>query len=431
MTYRAAPHATADDPSIYVDAERVEEERENECVGRYARYLDALGVLSDDAAEEIKADALELMRAGIAAGGGRAACGSVARLRACVRRSAAVASRRPTTRQELRRILAVAELLLVEAVNDALHVEMERDSSVLVMGEDVGKLGGVFRATAGLQDRFGAERCVDTPLAEAGILGTAVGLCMAGWRPVVEMQYDAFSYPSLDQLINHVGRYRWRTRGTMTFPLTIRMPYGGGVRAPELHDDSPETYYVHTPGVKVAIPSTPADAKGLLAAAIRDPDPVVVLEPKLHLPDGEGGCARGRARHTARARADRAREDPTSRSSRTARWSHVALGAAEALADEASCEVLDLRSLKPLDEDGLLASVAKTGRVVVVQEAPRVCGFAAEVAAVLAEKAIFDLQGPVIRVTGYDVPYPYWQIEDAYMPSVERVVDAARRVLAA
>jgi pyruvate dehydrogenase E1 component beta subunit len=175
----------------------------------------------------------------------------------------------------------VSERLLVEAVNDALHMEMERDPTVMVMGEDVGKLGGVFRATAGLQERFGPDRCVDTPLAEAGILGTAVGLCMAGWRPVCEMQYDAFSYPSLDQLINHVGRYRWRTRGRMSFPLVVRMPYGGGVRAPELHDDSPETYYVHTPGVKVAVPSTPADAEGLLAAAIRDPDPVVVLEPKL------------------------------------------------------------------------------------------------------------------------------------------------------
>ena len=216
----------------------------------------------------------------------------------------------------------MSERFLVEAVNDALHVEMERDSSVMVMGEDVGVLGGVFRATAGLQERFGADRCVDTPLAEAGILGTAVGLCMAGWRPVCEMQYDAFSYPALDQLINHVGRYRWRTRGGMEFPLTIRMPYGGGVRAPELHDDSPETYYVHTPGVKVAIPSTPADAKGLLAAAIRDPDPVVVLEPKLHyrtakeeVPDGEHvvplGQARDRARglgpHDRRLRRDGAR----------------------------------------------------------------------------------------------------------------------------
>ncbi len=321
------------------------------------------------------------------------------------------------------------ELLLVEAVNDALHVEMERDDSVMVMGEDVGTLGGVFRATAGLQERFGADRCVDTPLAEAGILGTAVGLCMAGWRPVCEMQYDAFSYPALDQLINHVGRYRWRTRGGMSFPLTIRMPYGGGVRAPELHDDSPETYYVHTPGVKVAIPSTPADAKGLLAAAIRDPDPVVVLEPKLHyrtakeeVPDGEHVVPLGKARI--------ARDGSDLTIVAYGAMVHVSLAAAEALAGEVSCEVLDLRSLKPLDEDALLESVARTGRVVVVQEAPRVCGFAAEVAAVLAEKAIFDLQGPVIRVTGYDVPYPYWQIEDAYMPSVERVVDAVRRVLA-
>ena len=323
----------------------------------------------------------------------------------------------------------MGELLLVEAVNDALHVELERDPSVLVLGEDVGNLGGVFRATVGLQKRFGAERCVDTPLAEAGILGTAVGLCMAGWRPVCEMQYDAFSYPALDQLINHVGRYRWRTRGKMSFPLVVRMPYGGGVRAPELHDDSPETYYVHTPGVKVAIPSNPADAKGLLAAAIRDPDPVVVLEPKLiyrtsrgEVPEGEHVVPLGTA-HVVREGSDL---------TLVAYGAMVPLAerAADELSPEASAEVLDLRSLKPLDEDALLASAAKTGRVVVVQEAPRTCGFAAEVAAVLAEKAIYDLHGPVLRVTGYDVPYPYWQLEDAYMPSVERVVDAARRLLA-
>jgi pyruvate/2-oxoglutarate/acetoin dehydrogenase E1 component len=320
----------------------------------------------------------------------------------------------------------VAELTLVEAVNDALHVELERDESVLVMGEDVGRAGGVFRATAGLRDRFGSDRCVDTPLAEAGILGTAVGLCMAGWRPVCEMQYDAFSYPCLDQLITHVGRYRWRTGGKMGFPLTVRMPYGGGVRAPELHDDSPETYYVHTPGVKVAIPSTPADAKGLLAAAIRDPDPVVVLEPKFvyrtargEVPDGEHTVPLGQARLV------REGSDVT----------FVAYGAmvpvAERAADEldASVEVLDVRTLKPLDEEALLASAAKTGRVVIVQEAPRTCGYAAELAAILAEKAMLDLQAPVLRVTGYDVPYPYWQIEDAYMPSVARVVDAARKLL--
>src|SRR3954447_8326822 len=298
----------------------------------------------------------------------------------------------------------------------------------MVMGEDVGRAGGVFRATAGLRDRFGPERCVDTPLAEAGILGSAVGLCMAGWRPVCEMQYDAFSYPCLDQLITHVGRYRWRTGGAMEFPLVVRMPYGGGVRAPELHDDSPETYYVHTPGIKVAIPSTPADAKGLLTAAIRDPDPVVILEPKLiyrsersDVPEGEYIVPLGKARLA------REGDDVTL----------VAYGAmvplcervAEVLENEASIEVLDIRSLKPLDEDALLASASKTGRVVIVQEAPRTVGFGAELAAILAEKAILDLRGPVLRVTGFDVPYPYWKIEDAYMPSVERVIDAVRKLL--
>ena len=320
----------------------------------------------------------------------------------------------------------MAELTLVEAVNDALHTEMARDEAVLVIGEDVGRAGGVFRASAGLRDRFGADRCVDMPLAEAGMLGAAIGLCMAGWRPVVEMQYDAFSYPCLDQLINHVGRYRWRTRGGMEFPLTIRMPYGGGVRAPELHDDSPEAYYVHTPGVKVAIPSTPADAKGLLAAAIRDPDPVVVLEPKLVYRTARGEVPQGdHVVPLGQMRVSRDGNDLTL----------VAYGAmvpvAERAADqlEASVEVVDVRTLKPLDEETLLASVAKTGRVVIVQEAPRVAGFGAELAAVVAEKAILDLRGPVLRVTGFDVPYPYWSIEDAYMPSVDRVVAAARRLL--
>jgi pyruvate dehydrogenase E1 component beta subunit len=240
------------------------------------------------------------------------------------------------------------------------------------------------------------------------------------------MQYDAFSYPCLDQLITHVGRYRWRSGGKLGFPLTVRMPYGGGVRAPELHDDSPETYYVHTPGVKVAIPSTPADAKGLLAAAIRDPDPVIVLEPKLHyrtlrgeVPEGDHLVPLGKARL--------AREG----SDLTLVGYGSMIPVCEAAADrlDASVEVLDIRTLKPLDEDALLASAGKTGRVVIVQEAPRTCGYAAELAAILAEKAILDLHGPVLRVTGYDVPYPYWQIEDAYMPSVERVIDAARRLL--
>jgi len=320
----------------------------------------------------------------------------------------------------------VAELTLVEAVNDALHTELARDESVLVMGEDVGRAGGVFRATAGLRDRFGPDRCVDTPLAEAGMLGAAVGLCLAGLRPVCEMQYDAFSYPCLDQLITHVGRYRWRTRGAVEFPVTIRMPYGGGVRAPELHDDSPEAYYVHTPGIKVAIPSTPGDAKGLLAAAIRDPDPVVVFEPKLvyrtargEVPEGEHVVPLGKARIA------RAGEEVTL----LAYGAMVGVCERVSEATGVSCEVVDVRSLRPLDEETILASVAKTGRVAIVHEAPRTAGFGAELAALIAEKALLSLQAPVLRVTGYDVPYPYWQLEDLYVPSVERVSEAVRKLL--
>jgi pyruvate dehydrogenase E1 component beta subunit len=315
---------------------------------------------------------------------------------------------------------------LVEAVNEALHGEMERDGTVMVMGEDVGRAGGVFRATAGLLDRFGPDRCVDTPLAEAGILGTAVGLAMAGWRPVCEMQYESFSYPCLDQLICHVGRYHWRTNGAMEFPITIRMPTGGGVKAPELHEDSPETYYVHTPGVKVAIPSTPADAKGLLAAAIRSPDPVVVFEPKVlyrspreEVPDGDHVVPLGKARV--------AREGTDVTLIAYGGMVSVALAAAEEL--DASAEVIDVRTLKPLDEETLLVSVAKTGRAVIVQEAPRVAGFGAEIAAVLAEKAILDLRGPVLRVTGYDAPFPFWSLEDEYLPTPPRVVEAVAKVM--
>jgi pyruvate dehydrogenase E1 component beta subunit len=316
---------------------------------------------------------------------------------------------------------------LVEAVNEALHEELERDPRVFVMGQDVGVMGGVFRATSGLFERFGKDRCFDTPLAEAGIVGTAVGLALAGWRPVCEMQFDAFSYPALDQVITHVGRYRARSGGRAEMSIVVRMPYGGGVRAPELHQDSPEAYYAHAAGVKVAVPSTPADAKGLLSAAIRDPDPVVVLEPKRlyrssrgEVPPGDWAVPLGKARVAAPG------DDVTL----------IAYGAMVGVALEAraeleqegtSAEVVDLRTLVPLDEDTILGSVGKTGRAVVIQEAPRTCGFAAEVVAVLADKAIFDLRGPVVRVTGYDVPYPPFSIEDAYLPSVPRVLTAVRR----
>jgi pyruvate/2-oxoglutarate/acetoin dehydrogenase E1 component len=261
------------------------------------------------------------------------------------------------------------------------------------------------------------------------MLGAAVGLCMVGWRPVVEMQYDAFSYPALDQLITHVGRYRWRSGGKMSLPLTLRMPYGGGVHAPELHEESPEAYYVHTPGVKVAIPATPADAKGLLAAAIRDPDPVVFLEPKVlyrgeceDVPEGEHCVELGQARVVRDGR------DATVIA--YGAMVRVAAQAAETLEGEGvSVLVLDLRTLRPLDEEALLECVRRTGRVVIVQEAPRTAGFGAEVAAIVAERALLDLRAPVERVTGYDVPFPHWRLEDVYLPSAERVASAVRRTL--
>jgi pyruvate dehydrogenase E1 component beta subunit len=320
---------------------------------------------------------------------------------------------------------------LVEAVNESLHAELERDPSVFVMGQDVGALGGVFKATAGLRERFGAERCFDTPLAEAGIVGTAVGLALAGWRPVCEMQFDAFSYPALDQVIAHVGRYRARSGGRVEMNIVVRMPYGGGVRAPELHQDSPEAHYAHAAGVKVAIPSTPADAKGLLSAAIRDPDPVVVLEPKRlyrasrgEVPAGDWVVPLGQARLAA------AGEDVTLIA--YGAMVGVALDArAELLEEGIAAEVVDLRSLVPLDEEAVLSSVGRTGRAVVIQEAPRTCGFAAEVVALLADRAIAELRGPVVRVTGYDVPYPCSSLEDAYLPSIQRVAAAARRALGA
>jgi pyruvate/2-oxoglutarate/acetoin dehydrogenase E1 component len=318
---------------------------------------------------------------------------------------------------------------LVEAINQGLHEEMQRDPAVIVMGEDVGRSGGVFRVTAGLQDRFGAKRCIDTPLAEAGLLGTAVGLCMTGWRPVVEMQYDAFSYPSLDQLITHVSRYRWRSGGKMQMPLTIRMPYGGGVRAPELHQDSPEAYYAHTPGIKVVIPSTPADAKGLLAAAIRDPDPVVFLEPKA-IYRGDRGVLPSQEYVIPLGQARVAREGSDATVVAYGAMVRVAESAADMLATEGkSILVLDIRSLRPLDEPALLEAVGRTGRVVIVQEAPRTAGFGAELAAIIAEKALFRLRAPVERVTGYDVAYPYWRVEDVYLPSASRVASALRRTL--
>ncbi len=320
-------------------------------------------------------------------------------------------------------------LTLVEAVNDALAVALEADERVLIMGEDVGRNGGVFRATDGLIDRFGDERVVDTPLAEAGIIGTAIGLASYGMRPVAEIQFLGFSYQAFAQLVAQAARTRWRSGGRYTCPLVVRAPFGVGVRAPELHSDALEAHFVHTPGLKVVAPATPYDAKGLLLAAIDDPDPVVFLEPLRGYRTGRADIPAGHYTvPLGRASAVRAGRDVT-----IVAWSAmvaVALSAAETLAGEGTdAEVIDLRTLSPFDADTVVASVEKTGRAVIVHEAPKTAGLGAELVATINERALLSLEAPVARVTGYDVPIPPALLEDHYPPTVARVVGAVRSVM--
>ena len=318
-------------------------------------------------------------------------------------------------------------LSMVEAICSALGDEMERDDRVMVLGEDVGKSGGVFRATDGLQQRFGAERVVDTPTAEAVIVGASVGLATAGLVPVAELQFLGFALQAFHQIGHQLARWRYRTYGRYHAQVTIRAPFGGGVRAPELHSDGFESVFAQMPGLKLVAPATAADAKGMLLSAIRDPDPVLFLEPlrgyrlvRDDVPDGDVTVDLGVAR-TAREGSDIT----------VIAWSAmvvVALEAAEAAAAAGiDVEVIDLRSLVPLDVSAIAASVGRTGRAVVVQEAPLTAGFAAEVVAAIQEGAFLSLQAPVARVSGWDVPYPMPLVEDHYVPSVERVVAAIRR----
>jgi pyruvate dehydrogenase E1 component beta subunit len=318
----------------------------------------------------------------------------------------------------------VARLNLVEAIDQALLQEMERDPQVIVLGEDVGKDGGVFRVTDGLVQRFGEERVIDTPLAESGIVGVAIGMAIAGYRPVAEIQFSGFAYPAYDQLVSHASRMRNRTRGRFTVPLVVRMPYGGGIRALEHHSESMEAVFAHVPGLKVVIPADPYQAKGLLTAAIRDPDPVVFFEParvyraiKMEVPEEEYVIPLGRARVAREGR------DLT-----LIAWGaqvRIALEAAERLAAEGRCdvEVVDVRTLSPFDFETVTASVVKTGRAVVAHEAPRTGGFGGEIAAQIMERAILHLEAPVRRVTGFDTMPPLAKLEDYFHPDADRVVD--------
>jgi pyruvate dehydrogenase E1 component beta subunit len=320
-------------------------------------------------------------------------------------------------------------ITLIEAVTMAMAWEMGHDESVVVLGEDVGVNGGVFRATAGLQQSFGADRVMDTPLAEAMIAGMSIGMAAQGMRPVCEIQFMGFIYPTVDQMINHAGRLRNRTRGRLHVPMVLRAPFGGGIHAPEHHSESTEALFAHMPGIRVVIPSSPRRAYGLLLAAIRDPDPVVFLEPKrIYRLQKQEVEDNGKALPLDTCYILREGEDVT-----IVTWGAMTfetLKAAEELDKEGiSAEVIDLATISPMDLDTILESVEKTGRLVIVHEAARHCGVGAEVAAGVAEKGIWDLKAPIVRVTGYDTVMPLFRLEYEFLPSVARIIDGVKKTL--
>ncbi|MDQ7906083.1 alpha-ketoacid dehydrogenase subunit beta [Phytohabitans sp. ZYX-F-186] len=317
----------------------------------------------------------------------------------------------------------MATTSMAQAINQALADALAEDERVLVFGEDVGTLGGVFRITDGLAAKYGERRCFDTPLAESGIVGMAVGMAMHGLRPVVEMQFDAFAYPAFEQIVSHVAKMRNRTRGRVSLPMVIRAPYGGGIGGVEHHSDSSEAYYAHTPGLTVVAPATVADAYSLLRAAVAWPDPVIFLEPKRLYWSKEEVTLPVHAEPIGRAVVRRGGTDATLVAYGPS--VRVALAAAEAAREEGwDLEVVDVRSIVPLDEETLVASVRRTGRAVVVAEAPGFASVASELTALLAERCFHALAAPVLRVTGFDIPYPSPKLEHHHLPDVERVLDA-------
>ena len=324
----------------------------------------------------------------------------------------------------------MAQITLVEAINLALKHEMERDSGVVVLGQDVGVDGGVFRATLGLSERFGPERVIDTPLAEALIAGMTIGMAVEGLKPIAEIQFSGFAYTVIDQIVNHAGRMRHRTRGRLSCPMVLRTPCGAGIHAPEHHSESPEAMFAHIPGIRVVYPSSPRRAYGLLLAAIRDPDPVVFLEPtRLYRLFREEVADNGEALALDACFTLREGTDVT-----LVTWGPMVpetLAAADELAEHGvAAEVIDVATLKPLDMDTILASVARTGRCVVVTEAPRTASFASEIAAGLADEGLLTLLAPVQRVTACDVVVPFSRLEDQYIPGKARIVAAAKKALA-
>jgi len=321
------------------------------------------------------------------------------------------------------------QMTLVQAINHALDLELARDDRVMLLGEDVGLNGGVFRVTDGLQAKHGKDRVVDTPLDESGIMGSAIGLAIGGMRPVPEIQFEGFMGPAYDQLVNHAARMRTRSRGAITVPMTVRVPVGGGIHAPELHSDSPEAIYTHSPGLKVVMPSTPYDAKGLLLAAIRDPDPVLYFEPKRvyrsfkeEVPEDDYTVEIGSAKVVSEG------DDIT-----VVTWGAPLFQCLEAMDDlpeDVSVELIDLRSCWPMDMDTIAASVQKTGRCVIVHEAPMTAGLGAEISARIQEECFLHLEAPVQRCTGFDTIMPYYKLELEYLPEAPRIRQSISECLA-
>ena len=317
---------------------------------------------------------------------------------------------------------------IIQAVNSALRIEMERDSSVVILGEDVGKFGGVFRATSGLYDTFGADRVIDTPLAESGIIGAAIGMALYGLRPVPEIQFVDFIFPAFDQIVNELAKFRYRSGGQYPCPVVIRTPYGGGIRGGHYHSQSPEALFVHTAGLKVVIPSNPYDAKGLLLACLRQKDPVLFMEPKRiyraskgDVPDGDYEVPLGVA-NVLRDGTD------CTVIAYGAMVPIIQEAATKAEAEGVSVELIDMRTLLPFDIETVVASAKKTGRVVIVHEAPKTCGFGAELAASIYERALEYLEAPIGRVTGFDIPFPF-SLEHEYLPNADRTLGAIRKTL--
>lgn len=319
-------------------------------------------------------------------------------------------------------------LTLVEAINEALEQELAADDRVMCLGEDVGLNGGVFRVTDGLQKKFGSHRIVDTPLSESGIMGTSIGLALAGMRPIPEIQFEGFLGPAYDQLVNHAARFRNRTRGAFTVPLTVRVPWGGGIHAPEFHSDSPEAIYVHNPGLKVICASTPADAKGLLLSAIRDPDPVIFFEPKrVYRSYREQVAEESYTLPIGKAKIVSEGSDVT-----VVTWGACVfqcLGAMDQLPEDVSVELIDLRTIHPFDLDTIINSVQKTGRCVIVQEAALLCSMASELSSQIQEHCFLNLEAPVQRVAGFDTIMPYAKLELDYLPDAGRIAGAISAVM--